>query len=324
MKALVFTEKSSFPNLQEFDDSLNRYDEEVEEVELLASGMNRRDYYITQGLYPAIVPDTILGSDAVGKWEDKRVILNPNVNWGDNNRYQSKEYEVLGMPKHGTFSEKIVVPRHRIHEAPQHLTDIEAATLPLAGMTAWRAITTKGEVSEGDKVLISGVGGGVAQLALKYAVKLKAEVYVTSGKQEKIDKAVNMGAEAGVKYTDENWGEQLKELSSGIDVVIDSAGGEGFKNFIPLCNPGGRIVFYGGTRGKITEINPQIMFWRQLSIHGTTMASDAEFVEMLSFVSQHKIRPEVDRVFSLRESEKAFELLGSGEPFGKIAFDHGS
>lgn len=324
MKALIFKENGHFPVLMDYALDKNQWDEEVVEVKLLASSMNRRDYYITQGLYPKIKTDTVLGSDGVGLYKGKRVLLNPNINWGDNPAHQSDEYEILGMPKHGTFAERLLIPEHRIHYCPDHLTDIEAASLPLGGMTAWRAIHGKGAAREGEKVLISGVGGGVAQLAMQFAVAMGAEVYVTSGSQEKIETAMELGARGGVSYKDENWSKKLKEMSGGFDVIIDSAGGDGFKNFIPISNPGARIVFYGGTLGKITEINPQIMFWRQISIHGTTMATDVEFEEMLTFVTTHKIRPVISQVFSLDEVDQAFKALGEGSGFGKIVFNHGA
>lgn len=323
MKALVFRELKKFPLPEDFNPGGNQYKENTVELEILASGMNRRDYYITQGLYPGIKNNTILGSDGIGIHNGNCVLINPNIQWGDDKRVQSNAYEVLGMPKHGTFAERITVPEHRLHIAPEHLTIHEAAALPLGGMTAWRAVTTKAQISEGDTVLISGVGGGVAQLALQFACAKGAKVFVTSGSQDKIDKAIELGAESGVNYKDEDWSKQLKDMAGGFDAIIDSAGGPGFKNFINISNPGGRIVFYGGTLGKITEINPQIIFWRQLSILGTTMATDQEFSEMLDFVVEHKIRPLVAEVFSMEESERAFDLLGSGSPFGKLVFDHG-
>lgn len=323
MKALVYRKKNFFPVLEEFKVPGNQYENPTVEVEMIASGMNRRDYYITQGLYPNVVPDVVLGSDGVGRWNGKRVVINPNIDWGKVDSHQSKEYQVLGMPKHGTFADKIYVPQDRIHQAPEHLTDIEAAALPLGGMTAWRAVNTKGQISESDTVLISGIGGGVAQFAFQYALAIGARVYVTSGSQMKIDHAIKMGAAGGISYKSENWYVDLKEMSGGFDVIIDSAGGAGFKHFIPMTNPGGRIVFYGATLGKITEINPATIFWRQISILGTTMATDAEFEEMLKFVADHEIRPMIDRVYTLNQSEEAFEYLGTGSPFGKLVFNHG-
>ncbi len=323
MQALVYREKGAYPVLEEIEIEENQYSEETVEVKMIASALNRRDYYITQGLYPGVVPDTIMGSDGLGEYDGKRVLINPNIKWGNRTEYQSAEYEVLGMPKHGTFAEKIHIPAHRLHEAPEHLNDIEAAALPLGGMTAWRAIHSKARVEKGDKVLISGVGGGVAQFAMQYAIALGAETYVTSGSAVKIDKAIQLGAEGGVMYSEEKWYDKLAALSGGFDAIIDSAGGDGFHHFIPLCNPGGRIVFYGGTHGKISGISPQIMFWRQLSIMGTTMASDDEFVEMLNFVAQHKIKPQIAATYELSESEAAFEMIGKGSSFGKIVFEHG-
>jgi NADPH:quinone reductase-like Zn-dependent oxidoreductase len=269
-------------------------------------------------MYPGIKLPVVLGSDGVGYIDDRRVILNPGLDWGSSQAVQSADFHVLGMPSDGTLQEQIVVPATQVYDAPDHLSDEEAAALPLAGVTAYRALVTKCRPMIGEKVLITGIGGGVALFALQYAVAIGCEVYVTSSSQDKIDQAVDLGAADGALYTDDNWARQIRDLSNGIDVAIDSAGGAGFAEIPGICNPGARIAFYGGTRGKIHGLNPQVLFWRQISIFGSTMGSDRDFVDMLDFVNRHDIIPVVDSIYDLKDVDQAFDRMARGDQFGKI------
>lgn len=287
-------------------------------VKLHAAALNRRDFWITKGKYPGIRYPVILGSDGVGTWNGKRVIINPNQNWGPNPAVQDRKYTILGTPYNGTFAEKIAVENVKIFPAPQHLSDEEAAALPLAGMTAYRALINKCQPKLGEKVLVTGVGGGVALLAVQFALALGCKVFVTSGSDEKIASAMEMGVEKGANYKEKNWAAALKEEAGGFDVIIDSAGGDGFKHLIDLANPAARIGMYGGTRGKIDGISPQKFFWKQISWFGSTMATDEEFEQMVHFVNQHKIKPVVDSEFSIENAQKAIDYNGLGKQFGKV------
>ena len=243
-------------------------------VNVKAAALNHRDVYVTQGLYPGVVFPIILGSDGAGLLGDREVIINPSFNWGENPNFQQNNYKILGMPDNGTFGEQVIVPEDKIYDKPAHLSFEQAAALPLAGLTAYRALFAKCQLQKGEKVLISGVGGGVALFACQFAEAAGAEVYVTSGSEEKIAKAVELGAKGGVNYKSDNWTKELTTLSGGFDVIIDSAGGEGFAGFLKVANPGCRIAIYGGTRGKIQNLSPQILFWKQISIFGTSMGND--------------------------------------------------
>lgn len=316
MKALQLQALHSLPQVVEVDKP------EVAEghvlVRIVAAALNHRDVYITQGLYPGIVLPVILGSDGVGYVGERRVLINPGLGWGDDKRVQSKDFKVLGMPDDGTLAEYVQVPEDKIYDVPPHLSDEQAAALPLGGVTAYRALVVKCAPRKGDRVLITGIGGGVALFALQYAVAIGCEVYVTSSSQAKIDRAIAMGAAGGALYTSDDWHKQIQKLSGGIDVAIDSAGGAGFARIPYICRPGARIAFYGGTRGKIDGLNPQVIFWRQISIMGSTMGSDRDFRDMLDFVGRHEIVPVVDEVFSLAEGGQAFEKMDKGGQFGKL------
>lgn len=303
------------------DVRIERSEEEVL-VRLTASSLNRRDLWIQEGLYARIQLPCIPGSDGCGWLGGQEVILLPSINWGESGSFQSKNFQVLGMPHHGTCSEYIAIDPQLIYSKPNHLDHIEAASLPLSGLTAWRALMTQGHAQPGQKILITGIGGGVASFVLLFAVAHGMEVYVTSGTQDKIDKAVSLGAKNGVNYKDSRAFEQLSEMASGFDVIIDSAGGPDFHKLLRLANYGGHVVMYGGTLGNIDHINPQNLFWKQITIKGSTMGSPKEFREMLDFIGDKKVKPVIDRVFPLSEIDEAFNYMRSGNHFGKIVLDH--
>jgi NADPH:quinone reductase-like Zn-dependent oxidoreductase len=316
MKAIVLQEKGQPIRYADFPDPKPAEGEVI--VDIKAAALNHRDVWITKGMYPGIETPGILGSDGAGIYEGREVVINPNLGWGDKRAYQRASYTILGMPKHGTMAEKVAVGKDRLHDKPAHLSWEEAAALPLGGMTAYRAVFTRGDVKPGDKVLISGIGGGVALFAFQFALAAGADVYVTSSSPEKIARAMEMGAKGSANYREEGWHKGLQKESGGFDVVIDSAGGPGFALFPKICNFGARIVTYGGTQGKVPGFSPQLIFWKQISIHGTSMASDEEFAEMLAFVNKHQLKPVVDQSYPMAEAEAAFKRMDEGQQFGKL------
>ena len=290
-------------------------------VKLHAAALNHRDVWITQGKYPGIVTPVILGSDGAGSYEGRKVLINPNIQWGDNPRYPSPDYSILGMPVNGTLAEYIAVSPDRLHEQPPHLSDAEAAALPLAGLTAWRSLFTKGQLAAGERVLITGIGGGVALLAAQLAVCAGAHVFVTSGHDHKLAAARELGVAGGVNYREAGWEKSLQRVAGNFDLIIDSAGGEGFQALLKLAAPGGRIVSYGGGQGAVPSFSPQAIFWKQLHIMGSSMGTDAEFADMLAFVAQHRIRPVIDSIVPLEEAPEAFAKMAAGQQLGKLVID---
>lgn len=292
-------------------------------VKLTAAALNRRDYWISVGKYPGIKTGVVLGSDGCGvveegpeAWKGKTVMINPNVNWGPNESHQSEAYAVLGMPTNGTLAEYIVIDEDRLIVKPAHLSDEEGAALPLAGLTAFRATFVKAKVTAGKKVLITGVGGGVSQMACAMAIAAGAEVYVTSGSEDKLNKARKMGVKEGFNYQGAAWVQEAKK-AGGFDAIIDSAGGESLNDYLKLIKPAGRIVHYGSTTGKPKELDIFRLFWSQASIVGSTMGSDREFEQLVAFVEEHKIRPTIDRVYPLAEGVEAIQNMADSSQFGK-------
>lgn len=298
-------------------------------VKISAAALNRRDQWIREGKYPNIQMNTTLGSDGAGEvvevadsdskdWIGEKVIVNPNKNWGDNPAVQSAEYRVLGMPDDGTFAEYLAVDIDRLVLQPQHLNNAQAAALPLGGLTAFRAIMNHGNLQPGQNVLISGFGGGVAQFAFQFGVAAGANVYVTSGSGDKLDTAIEMGAKGGFNYKHENWHKEALKSTAGFDVVIDSTGGDQINTFIKMMKPTGRIVFYGATNGAPANLDMFRMFWNQITLQGTTMGNDSEFVEMVEFVNHHKLVPIVDSVRPFHASVDAFDQMATGNRIGKL------
>jgi zinc-binding alcohol dehydrogenase/oxidoreductase len=317
MKALVYTAPGEALQFGDYPDPTPGDGEVL--VQLRAAALNHRDVWITQGLYPGIRAPSILGSDGAGVAEGNEVVINPGADWGDNPAYPSRGYKVVGMPDDGTFAQYVAVQRNRLAPKPAHLTWEQAAALPLGGLTAFRAIFTKAKVRAGQRVLITGIGGGVALMAAQFALAAGAEVWGTSGSAEKLQKAKKMGFAGGANYKDADWYTQLSAHAVDFDVIVDSAGGDAFAHLIKLCRPGGCIVVYGGGKG-LSSFKPQHLFWRQISIHGTSMGADQEFQNMVDFVAQHRLTPVVDSVYALSDGNNAFQRMDRGLQFGKIVF----
>ncbi len=293
-------------------------------VKISFAALNRRDYWITKSLYPGIREGAILGSDGMGvveegpqAWIGKKVLINPNQNWGNSQTAQAQSYTILGMPSNGTLAEWLVVDADRLVEKPAHLAEESAAALPLAGLTAYRACLTQARITKNQRVLITGAGGGVAQFAILFCRALGAEVYVTSGSTEKIEKAQLLGAEGGFLYTEADW--KKKALESGpFDVIVDSSGGNSLNDYLKVVKPGGKIVVYGATSGRPESFDIQRLFWSQVSLVGSTMGSDEEFGKMISFVSQHNIQPQLDKIFNLDQIDEALDRFTRKDHFGKV------
>ncbi len=313
MKAIIFRAINQLPKIEEIEIEKGECN-----VQLNSAAFNHRDLWITLGMYPGLRAGSVMGSDGMGIFEGKRVLINPSVEWGSNESFQSRNYRVLGVPDNGTFADMIAVNKSQIFNVPSHLSDEEAAALPIAGVTAYRALIKKCNVQKGENVLITGIGGGVALTAALMAQAAGANVFFTSGDDSKIAHAMKLGFSAGANYKNENWVNTILEASKGIDVVIDSAAGDGFASIIKLCNYGARISFYGGTSGKINNVNPQPIFWKQMSIFGSTMGSDLDFGNMLDFVSNHKIKPVIHDILNFKDFKKGFQMMESSSQFGKI------
>jgi zinc-binding alcohol dehydrogenase/oxidoreductase len=304
-------------------------------VALKAAALNHRELWICRGQYPGMqAPPFILGCDgagvidAVGEGVDanrigEAVMLYPGLNWGVDNRFPAPEFGLLGMPGPGTIAESICLPAAHAWPKPPFLSFEEAAALPLAALTAWRGLVTKGGLRAGEKILITGIGGGVATFALQFALGMGAKAFVTSGSDETIAKAVALGAQAGFNYRDEGWKKVLPKTSGGIDVVFDGAPAASYGNYGRALNMGARVVIYGSTGGMQFPLNAPELFLKNIVISGTNVGNLEEFKTMAAFVQLREIRPVIDRRFRLAQAAEALQYLQDAHGFGKVVITIG-
>src|SRR5215213_9252546 len=304
-------------------------------VRLHAAALNRRDVFVTRGQYPGAKPEAlpvILGSDgsgevvargdgAAGPDEGTEVVVNPALYWGDDPQKPGKEYRILGLPDDGTFAQLVKVPAENVFPKPSHLSHEEAAAIPLGALTAYRALVTRGGVQEGETVVVPGIGSGVATFVVQMAAALGARVFVTSGSDEKIENAKELGAEGGVNYNNEGWSKELKSMAGSVDLSVDHVGGEAFDALVSLAAPGGRIVTFGATAGpKVTVVMPRV-FLKHLTVLGTAMGTPEEFGAMLDLYGERGLKPVINETFPLEETAAAMEYMEKGEGIGKIVLD---
>jgi len=298
-------------------------------IRLHAAALNRRDVWIRKGQYAGIKLPIILGSDGAGQvievgdgvdpsWAGRDVVIDPSLNWGPDERAQGGSFNILGLPVDGTYAEMVRVPLANVHPKPSHLSWEEAAAVPLASVTAYRALVTRARVQAGETVLVTGIGGGVATTALMIAKHLGALVYVTSGSDAKLEAARGHGALGGVNHRKDDWTKTLiSEIGSRPDVIIDGAGGETFNKALDALKPGGRLVSYGSTLGAAQGVEIRRIFWKQLNVLGSTMGSPSDFPAMLKLY-ETGLRPIIDKVFPLEQASDAHIRMEAGDQFGKI------
>ncbi|RDX56332.1 NAD(P)-binding protein [Lentinus brumalis] len=305
-------------------------------VRVHAAGFNHRDLWIRKGLYPGIGFGHVMGADAAGlvvasadkndNLVSKRVFFLPMRGWERDPDAPEGPFTVCGgskMIEFGAFAQYIVVERYQVIQTPDHIDDVHAAAWPLGGVTAWRATIVNGAVKKGDNVLITGIGGGVALIALQICVAQGANVYVTSGGADKIQRAVELGAKGGVSYKANDWPKQLGELMykdrvGELSAVIDAGGGDIMGKTSPLLKQGGRVVVYGmHTAPKVTMTMREVM--KNQRLIGSTMGSHQDLIDATNFLAKHKIVPVVSHVLDgLESADEGFKLLDKGDHFGKI------
>lgn len=261
-------------------------------VRIRAAALNHRDVFITQGLYPNVALPRTLGSDGAGEVAGlgdgvdgpavgSACVINPMLDWGDDPAVWGDRASILGMPRDGTFAQYVSVPAENVFAKPAGLSIEEAAAIPLAGLTAYRALFTRGGLREGETVLITGVGGGVQTFALLFAKRAGARVIATSSSDEKLARAREMGADVTINYRqDEAWFKTAR-AAGPIDLAIDSSGGASLARAVGAVRPGGRAIIYGGTTGDVT-LRPFSLFWHHVDLRGTSMGSPQDFRAMLA------------------------------------------
>jgi NADPH:quinone reductase-like Zn-dependent oxidoreductase len=282
-------------------------------VELRAASLNHLDVWIRKGL-PSVPKPRILGADGAGviAGTDERVVINPAISSGG-------KIHILGETTDGTHAELIAVPRDSVHPIPHGLTFEEAAAFPLVFETAYRMLVTRARLQAGEWVLIWGIGGGVALAAMSIAKALGASVVVTSSSDTKLARAQELGADATVNHATGDVAAYVKEVTGGgAHVVVDDVGDATWRRTLDAARPEGRIVVCGATTGPNPPAALHRVWWKQLSILGSTMGTPADFQGAYDLIAAGKAAPVVDSVFPLAEARAAHERLEAGEQLGKI------
>lgn len=293
-------------------------------VRIKASGLNHRDLFILNGRSKTESP-VILGSDGAGIVEvvgdgvnhiriGDEVVINPSLGWIKTHEVPEIP-DILGIPKDGTFAQSSIVPAINVEQKPHYLTWEEAGVLPLASLTAYRALFTRGQLQKGEHVLIPGIGSGVATFVLAMAKAIGATVTVTSRDEHKRREALRLGADTAID-SNSDWSKMIKGIK--VDLIVESIGPATFPQYFSVLRPGGRIVSFGATSGDRIEVPIRPFIFPQFSLLGTSMGSAEEFKQMLHFVEQHRLRPVMDKTFLLSEAIQAFQRMEEGKQFGKI------
>lgn len=301
-------------------------------VRIHAAALNHRDLYTMNGRMQPPKPFTMgadgagviaaVGSEVRGWQPGDRVVLNPGLFCGEceeclaGRQNQCADFAVLGFPAEGTAAEYAVVPARNLARLPEHLDFKQGAALPMALSTAWNVVVTVGRVKRGETVLIHGIGGGVALFALQLAAAMGARVIVTSGSDEKLERAQALGAFAGINYKREDVLARVKELTGGrgADLVVDAVGAATLAVSFQAAAPAGRVVWVGSVTGQ-TEISTRLL-GRTHYMGG--MATPWEFTEAIRFVDQTLLEPVISEVYPLSEAETALRRLAEHAQFGKV------
>jgi len=301
-------------------------------LRMRAMSLNSRDLRLVEGLYNPKQPLPVIPCsdgvgivDAVGEDVTRvkpgdRVATLSAQKWLGGPPERERLRTTLGSPLDGTLAEYMILDDDGVVVVPEHLSDVEAATLPCAGLTAWSALVTQGGVTAGDTVLVQGTGG-VSIFALQIAVMLGARVIATSSSDEKLERAIQLGAWAGINYRENAaWGKQARKLTGGVGVdhVVEVGGGGTLEQSLWAVRIGGTVSVIGVLAGISTEVNLLPILMQNVRLQGILVGSRDGFEAMNKAIAQHKMRPVVDRVFPFVEAPAAFAYMGEGKHVGKV------
>jgi NADPH:quinone reductase-like Zn-dependent oxidoreductase len=307
-------------------------------VRVRAAALNHLDLFVVGGLPGiTITPPWVVGSDGMGRVESvgaavtrvsvgDTVLINPGTSdrtceyCRSGDQPLCRNYQIFGEHRPGTLAELLIVPEVNLARVAPDTDIAQGAAFPLATLTAWRMMTTRAQVKAGDRVLIWGIGGGVAIACLQIGKLLGAHVTVTSGSDAKLARARELGADDTINHRDVDVGREMRARTGkrGVDVVVDSVGEATWAQSLGALGKRGRLVTCGGTSGPMVTTDIRRMFWNQWSLLGSTMGSESEFAAIVEHFNAAHLRPPVDHVYDLADAVQAYERLASGEQFGKV------
>jgi len=283
-------------------------------VRLRAASLNHLDLWIRKGL-PSVPKPRILGADGAGLREDtgERVVINPGIEHGE-------KITVVGEHMDGTHAELVAVPETNVYPLPDEIPFEEAAAFPLVFETAYRLLVTKAQLQEGEWVLLWGIGSGVANAGLAIAMAVGARALVTSSSDEKLERARELGADAAVNHATGDVRSAVGESTEGkgVEVVLEHVGEATWQTSLQAARAAGRIVVCGATTGPNPPAALHRIWWKQLTIYGSTMGTREDFESAYELVKSGLAKPVVDSVFPLAEAQAAHERMEAAEQFGKI------
>ena len=307
-------------------------------IRMRAAALNHLDLFQLGGLPGVtITPGWVLGADGTGVVESvgasvtnvavgDTVVINPGISDRTCEYCRAGEqplcprFGILGEHRPGTMAELVVVPAVNVLRIASDMNVAEAAAFTLATLTAYRMIVTRAQVSDGERVLIWGIGGGVALACLRIAKLLGAHVTVTSSSDQKLARARALGADDTINHAGVDVGREIRARTGkkGVDVVVDSVGEQTWSQSLGALGRRGRLVTCGGTSGPMVTTDVRRLFWNQWSLLGSTMGNDAEFAAVVEHFNAGRLRPVIDRVYPLADGRAAFERLAEGKQFGKL------
>ena len=292
-------------------------------IRLCAASLNHLDLWVRQGR-PSVPKPRILGADGAGLVaalgpgveelrEGDAVVINPGIE-------RDSEIEILGEHGDGTHAELVAVPATNVYPLRSGLTFEEAAAFPLVFETAYRMLVTKARLAEGEWVLLWGIGSGVATAGLQIAKAVGARTVVTSSSDAKLARARELGADAVVNHVTGDVAREIKEVTGGegVDVVVEHVGEATWQRSLQAARRGGRIALCGATSGANPPAALHRIWWKQLTVYGSTMGTRADFEAAYELVASGRAKPILDRVFPLAEARAAHERLEAGAQLGKI------
>jgi len=310
-------------------------------IRVEASSMNHLDLWLRRGLPIDIPMPHIGGSDIAGTvdiagvgtdrtWIGKRVVVDPSLNydWYRLARHPAvnvEPFRVIGEHTQGGFAELAVAPAANLVELPDGFPAATAAAAGLAGVTAWRGLMSRGGLRKGERVLITGASGGVSAMAVQFAREAGAEVFAVTSSEESVRRVRRLGAHHVLDRTTSDWGREIHRITRkrGVDLCLDSVGEAIWPQLLRALAVGGRLVSFGATTGPAGGVDIRLLFWRQLSIFGSTMGTPAEFRAAMDPVFRGAVTPPIHAVLPLAEARRAHELLEAGDVFGKLVLAPG-
>jgi len=342
MKAIVISEHGGFSVLK--SDQAERPKIEADEVLVRVScvALNHLDLWVRKGVPGHRFPLPIIpGCDISGVIEEVGELVK-NVRPGDRvavapgyadttselalqgQDHLTRDYGIFGETRDGGCAEFVNLPARNVMKMPEHMDYPEAAAFPLTFLTAWGMMVRKAQIAQSEEVLIHAAGSGVSVACIQIAKLFNARrIFATAGSKEKLDKAAALGVDIGINYREDDFLAVVKEATgkAGVDIVVDHVGPDTFAKSLSALKKGGRLVTCGSTSGGTTEVNLRQVFFKSLSILGSTMAPRGDLVELWKLHCEGKLKPVVDKVFPARDIGKAHEYLESRKAFGKVVVD---